>query len=278
MADLVSVARDDLRARRKQKKRQRSVKWVQGIWRSLALMSVASGAVWLTTRPEWILYSSNQITIEGNQALSPETVRTLIPLDYPQSLLSLKPQRLAQEIEAQGPIAEAIVTRHLLPPSLSIQVQERLPVARSLTPISSQNGDRPLTEGYLDEQGNWLPATAYQNLNNEITMPTLDVTGLREIQRPFWRQMYPVLQRSPVKIISINWQDSNNLILNTEIGSFHLGANLRLLEEQLVAIAKLQTLSQQIPLKNVEYINLANPKEPLIKEKPSSKKPPAPET
>lgn len=278
MADLVSVARDDLRARRKQKKRQRSVKWVQGLWRSLALMSVASGAVWLTTRPEWILYSSNQITIEGNQALSPETVRTLIPLDYPQSLLSLKPQRLEQEIEAQGPIAEAIVTRHLLPPSLSVQVQERLPVARSMTPISSQNGDRPLEEGYLDEQSNWLPATAYQNLNNEITMPTLEVTGLREIQRPFWRQMYPILQRSPVKIVSINWQDSNNLILNTEIGSFHLGANLQLLEEQLVAIAKLQTLSQQISIKNVEYINLANPKEPLIKEKASSKKPPEPET
>ena len=99
MGDTVSAAREDLRQRRKQKQKQRSIRWFQGLWRSFALMGIASGAVWLTTRPEWILYSSSQITIEGNTTLSARTVRSLIPLSYPQSLLSLKPQRLEQEID-----------------------------------------------------------------------------------------------------------------------------------------------------------------------------------
>ena len=267
MPDTVSTIRDDLRKRRKQKQRQRSIRWFQGLWRSFALIGIASGAVWLTTRPEWILYSSEQITIEGNTSLSVSTVRELIPLSYPQSLLSLKPQRLEQEIETGGPIAEALVTRHLLPPSLSIQVRERLPVARSLAPISPQAKAQGLVQGYLDEQGNWLPDSAYRGVTDEITLPTLEVVGIREIQIDQWRQSYPVLQRSPVKILSIDWRDSNNLKLNTAKGQFHLGSDLKRLEEQVVAIAKLATLDEKIMSKNIDYVDLSDPNEPIIKER-----------
>ncbi|OKH12945.1 cell division protein FtsQ/DivIB [[Limnothrix rosea] IAM M-220] len=265
MADTVSAVRDDLRKRRKQKQRQRSIRWVQGLWRSVALIGVASGAVWLTTRPEWVLYSSGQITIEGNTTLSASTVRELIPLDYPQSLLSLKPQRLEVDIEAQGPIAEAIVTRHLLPPSISIQVQERLPVARSFAPISPQTKARGLQEGYLDEQGNWLPDSAYREVTNEIPLPTLEVMGIRAIQIDQWREIYPILRRSPIKIYSIDWQDSNNLKLNTENGQFHIGGDIKQLEDQLVAIAKLATLDATVMPRNIDYIDLSDPNEPIIK-------------
>lgn len=270
MADTVSAVRDDLRKRRKQKQRQRSIRWVQGLWRSFALIGVASGAVWLTTRPEWILYSSSQITIEGNTTLSASTVRELIPLNYPQSLLSLKPQRLEAEIEEEGPIAEAIVTRHLLPPSISIQVRERLPVARSFAPISPATRERGLEEGYLDEQGNWLPDSAYRKVTNEITLPTLEVVGIRAIQIDQWREMYPMLRRSPIQIYSIDWQDSNNLKLNTENGQFHLGGDIKQLEAQLVAIAKLATLNDTVIPRNIDYIDLSDPDEPIIKARVAS--------
>ncbi|AFY37015.1 Polypeptide-transport-associated domain protein FtsQ-type [[Leptolyngbya] sp. PCC 7376] len=274
MPDTVSVIRDDLRKRRKQKQRQRSIRWVQGLWRSFALIGIASGAVWLTTRPEWVLYSSEQIEIEGNTSLSVSTVRELIPLDYPQSLLSLKPQRLEQEIETEGPIAEAIVTRHLLPPSLSVQVQERLPVARSVAPISPQTKGNASQQGYLDEQGNWLPETAYREVTDEITLPTLEVIGIRAIQIEQWEQSYPVLQRSPVKIFSVDWQDSNNLKLNTANGQFHLGSDLAQLEEQLVAIAKLATLDEKIIPNNIDYVDLSDPNQPIIKARIASKEAP----
>jgi cell division protein FtsQ len=271
MADSVSAARENLRKNRKQKQRQRSIRSMQGVWRSLALMGLASAAVWITTRPEWILYSSEQINITGNKSLSKATVRTLIPLNYPQSLLSLKPQRLEAEIETQGPIAEAIVSRQLLPPSLSIQVQERLPVARSNAPIAPTTQAQAFIKGYLDEQGNWLPETAYQNVNNEIPLPTLEVLGLRAIQVAQWRDIYPVIRRSPVKIVSIDWRDTNNLILNTANGQFHLGSNLTQLEQQITAIAKLATLDAQIMPQAIDYIDLSDPDEPIIKARPTPK-------
>lgn len=265
MVDTVSTAREDLRQRRKQKQRQRAIRWFQGLWRSCALLGIASGAIWLTTRPEWILYSSQQITIKGNSTLSTSTVRSLIPLSYPQSLLSLKPQRLEQKIEQQGPIAEAIVTRYLLPPSISIQVQERLPVARSFTPISPQSKDQGLVQGYLDEQGNWLPTQAYRDVTDDITFPTLEVIGIRAVQIEQWVNIYPLLRRLPVKIYSIDWQNANNLKLNTEAGLFHLGGDLDLLEEQLLAIEKLSQLDDTVLPPNIHYIDLSDPDEPIIK-------------
>lgn len=278
MGNPVSMTRSDLRKQRKQKQRQRSIRWAQGLWRSLVLIGLASGAVWLTTRPEWILYGSEQITIEGNKTLSSNTIRTLIPLGYPQSLLSLKPKTLERDIEDQGAIAEAIVTRHLLPPSLSIQVQERLPVARSFAPISPKNRSKTVESGYLDEQGNWFPDSAYQEVTAEINFPDLEVVGIREIQIPQWRAIYPILRRSPVKILAINWQDSNNLQLQTEIGLFHLGGNLNLLEKQLTAIAQLAALDEEILPPDIDYIDLSNPEEPIIKARKPQNPDPTSET
>lgn len=265
MGDSVSAARENLRKTRKQKQRQRSIRSMQGVWRSLALMGLASAAVWITTRPEWILYSSEQIKITGNQVLSTATVRTLIPLKYPQSLLSLKPQRLEEEIETTGPIAEAIVSRQLLPPSLSIQVQERLPVARATAPISPTTQAQAFIKGYLDEQGNWLPETAYGNVNNEMPLPTLEVLGLRAIQVKQWRDIYPVIMRSPTKITNIDWRNTNNLILNTEKGQFHLGDDLTQLEQQVMAIAKFASLDTAVMPQAIDYIDLSDPDEPIIK-------------
>ncbi|MGB2924942.1 MAG: FtsQ-type POTRA domain-containing protein [Limnothrix sp.] len=278
MTHPVSIARDDLRKRRKQKQRQRSILWAQGLWRSLVLIGLASGAVWLTTRPEWILYSSEQITIKGNDTLSASTIRSIIPLGYPQSLLSLKPQNLEQAIEDQGAIAEAIVTRHLLPPSLSIQVEERLPVGRSFAPIAPSRNNQSMELGYLDEQGNWFPDSAYQNVTAEINFPELEVVGIREIQLPQWRAIYPLLRRSPVKIISVDWQDSNNLKLQTEIGLFHLGGNLDLLQAQLTTISQLAAIDRTMLPSTIDYIDLSNPAEPIIKTKKNNKATPDSET
>ncbi|WP_030006809.1 cell division protein FtsQ/DivIB [Picosynechococcus sp. NKBG042902] len=264
MTEITMATREQLREQRKQKQRQRTLRWFQGLWRSLALIGLAYGAFWVLDRPDWIIKSAAQITIEGNQVLPAERIRPLIPLTYPQPILTLKPQELEQAIEAQGAIAEALVSRRLVPPSLAIQVQERFPVARSQTPISSQ-GDRPLEPGYLDAEGQWFPAAVYEPLSEYQPLPTLEVTGIRELQLPLWSELYRTLGRSPVEILSINWQDSNNLILNTELGSFHLGPDLTQLEAQLKAIAKLQqTLGTTIPAQDIQYIDLQNPDEPII--------------
>lgn len=272
------ATREQLRAQRKQKQRQRTLRWFQGLWRSLMLIALAYGTFWVLDRPDWIIKSAAQITIEGNQTLPEDRIRSLIPLTYPQPILTLKPQELEQAIETQGAIAEVMVSRRLLPPSLAIQVQERYPVARSQTPIPRGQRDRPLEPGYLDAAGNWFPVAVYEPLGEYMSLPTLEVVGLRELQLPLWPGLYQTLRRSPVEIFSLNWQDSSNLILNTELGSFHLGADLSKLEQQLEAIAKLQqTLGKTIPAQDIQYIDLHNPTEPIIQgTKPIV--PPTPET
>ncbi len=267
MAELASLRQEDSRKRRRDLKKRRLLKSMQSLWRFLALMSLAGGAVWLISRPEWILYNSQQIIIEGNQALSKETIRSLIPLSYPQSLLSLQPKNLEIQIETQGPIAEANITRHLLPPSLKIEVQERLPVARSLTPVSGQHRERSLEAGFLDEQGNWLPIHAYQDLTEDLSLPDLEVVGMRDIQRAQWQRIYPLLSRSPIDIQIINLQDTDNLVLQTVIGEIHLGGNLDLLERQLKILPQFQKNSDQINLQNILYIDVSNPDQPFIQEK-----------
>lgn len=258
------ATREQLREQRKQRQRQRTLQWFQGLWRLLAVMGLVYGSFWALTRPNWIVQSAAQITIKGNQVLPADRIRSLIPLTYPQPILTLKPEELEQTIEAQGAIAEAEVSRRLLPPSLTIQIQERYPVARSQTPISSQ-GDRPLEPGYLDATGQWFPSAVYEPLSEYQPLPTLEVTGLRELQLPLWPKLYQTLGRSPVEIFSINWQDSSNLILNTELGTFHLGGDFSKLEQQLAAIAQLQqTLGKTIPAQNIQYIDLQNPAEPII--------------
>ncbi|MEB3225172.1 MAG: FtsQ-type POTRA domain-containing protein [Synechococcus sp.] len=276
MTETTMATREQLREQRKQKQRQRTLRWFLGLWRSLALMGLAYGAFWTLNRPDWIIKSAAQITIEGNETLPAEKIRPLIPLTYPQPLFTLKPHELEQAIEAQGAIAEAAVSRRLLPPSLTIQVQERYPVARSQTPIANQAG--PLEPGYLDADGYWFPAAVYQPLSEYQPLPTLEVKGLRALQLPLWPELYQTLGRSPVKIFSINWQDSNNLILNTELGTFHLGADLSQLPQQLEAIAKLQqTLGKTIPTQNIQYIDLHDPAEPIIQStKPIIPPPPKP--
>jgi cell division protein FtsQ len=276
MTEQAMATREELRTQRKQKQRQRTLRWFQGLWRSLILMTLTYGAFWVLERPDWVIRSASQINIEGSGAIPDERVRSLIPLTYPQPILTLKPRELEQAIEAQGTIAEAVVSRRLLPPSLAIWVQERQPVARSQTPISSGQSEQPLVPGYLDAEGKWFPVTVYEPLGEYQPLPTLEITGLRELQLPLWPGLYQTLRRSPVEIFRLNWQDSSNLILDTELGTFHLGGDLKQLEKQLEAIAKLQqTLGQTIPTQDIQYIDLQNPTEPIIQ---SSKPivPPAP--
>jgi len=57
-----------------------------------------------------VLHESNQISIEGNQILSGQVLRSLIPLSYPHSLPA-NPTDFS--LESQATIDEATVTRQL---------------------------------------------------------------------------------------------------------------------------------------------------------------------
>jgi cell division protein FtsQ len=259
--------------RRRGLRRQRRLRTLRYLWRSLLVSVLAVAAVWGTTLPVWVIRQPNQVTVEGNERLSAKTVQSLLPIAYPQSLLTIQPQTIAQQLKSQGPIADAIVTRHLFPPSLTVWVQERHPVAIAY-PVDSavpvQSAPTKAQIGLLDTEGTWTPLESYIALNPAFTPPTLKVIGLRGDYRSQWKSLYEAIRRSPVQVSEVNWQDPGNLILTTELGKVHFGAYSPRFAAQLQTLDQMRLLTDSTRSQSRLYIDLKNSAAPLLQTEPSS--------
>ncbi len=268
-----SVSRTQLIQRRHQLRRERQLKSLQSIWRALFLSSLAGSLIWVTAQPNWIIRKPGQIAVDGNQLLSAQTIRSLLPLTYPQSLLRVQPDILVSSLESQAPIAEAIVTRKLLPPSLNIQIKERQPVAIALSPSSNlrksnlASSQSPSLQGqaeFLDQQGVLISMDSYKDIQPPHQLPTLKVIGFSDRLRPYWSQIYQAINHSPVKVLEIDCQNPANLIIETELGKVHLGPYSSMLSEQLNMLDRMRELPAHIKGSEMAYIDLKNPESPSI--------------
>ena len=277
MTDFASISRADLTARRKRLRWQRRLRAAQSAWRLMVVMGLAGAAIWAMTLPGWVIRSANQVEIEGNEFLSADAVRSLLPIIYPKSLWELESNSMARQLEAKGPIAKAVVTRHLFPPSLTVAVQERRPVAiaypATANPSQSPSAgatssDSPV--GLLDPTGAWISLENYTTIDPSIPLPTLKVIGIDRQYRTQWATLYRDLDSyqtrsaNPVKILEINWSNPANLILITELGTVHLGTYDIRFPEQLRALTQMRQLPEKIDLAQLKYIDLTNPKTPLV--------------
>lgn len=275
MTSIVSVSPADLNHRRQTLRRLRRRQIGHQIWRAIALGSLASGLVWGASQPVWVIREPEQIAIEGNQLLSDRTIRSLLPLSYPDSLLRIEPQALAEQLESQqSVIAKATVTRQLFPPGLTVQIQERHPVAIALSQRYSANqsfgtpqGKTPSqtgTVGLLDKKGDWIPWKNYADIEKSLPLPTLKIIGSRQQYLSYWSQLYQVVDRSPVKVSEIDCQNPDNLILKTELGTVHVGPYTTQLAEQLKVLDRMRQLSAKLNGRQIAYIDLKKPAAPAI--------------
>lgn len=276
MTSIVSVSPADLNHRRQTLRRHRRRQIGHQIWRTIALGSLASGLVWGVSRPVWVIQEPEQIAIEGNHLLSDQTIRSLLPLSYPESLLRIEPQALAEQLESQqSVIVKATVTRQLFPPGLTVQIQERQPVAIALSqpgyspnqPFGIQERKTPSptgTVGLLDQKGAWIPWKNYTDIEKSLPLPTLKIIGSRQQYLPYWSQLYQVVDRSPVKVSEINCQNPDNLILKTELGIVHVGPYSTQLAEQLKVLDRMRQLSAKLNGRQIAYIDLKKPAAPAI--------------
>ncbi len=278
MTSIAPVSQTDLAQRRQKLRRQRRVRFFQASWRSLAVAGLAGGAVWAATLPAWVIRKPEQVTIKGNQFISAETIRTLLPIAYPQSLLKIQPQAIVDVLKSKAPIAEATVDRQLFPPGLTVRIQERNPVAIAQPSLSGVSPSAPKSSsppanaaqtsstqsGLLDENGAWTPLETYTSLNQRFKLPTLKITGRLSYYRPYWAALYQMLSRSPVKVSEINWDDPNNLILKTELGFVHFGAYGSSFANQLKTLDQMRRLPSHVNPSQVSYIDLRNPDSPFI--------------
>ena len=278
MANLASVPSPNLKNRRQELKSQRRMKFGQAIWRSLFVGSLAGGLLWAIALPNWAIRSQGQIEVEGNHLLSKAQVRSLLALSYPQSLLKLPTQQLSQRLQSAPPIEQASVTREFLPPKLTVKVRERQPVAIVLLPkpTANQANFQLVQAGFLDEQGTFIPKSFYTHLK-QVKQPIVKVIGSVESYHPYWPELYQSIDRSTVKIFEVNWQDPNNLILKTELGTAYLGSYTSQIPEQLSILSRMRRLPAYVNASKISYIDLTNPELPSVqvRQEANQKQPPA---
>lgn len=275
MTSISSVSQTELAQRRQQLRHERRMRSLQTSWRTVAVSGIAGGLAWVITLPGWVIRQPDQVAIAGNRFLSKPAIQSLLPLTYPQSLLEIEPQALAQQLQTKTPIAEATVTRQLFPPRLIVQVKERYPVATAIPaaePINpgesiSKTTTKPAQDGFLDSEGVWIPIESYTAFDQSFKLPALKVLGLTEQNRVHWSELYQELSHSPVKVLQIDWRDPNNLILKTELGIFHFGSYSPKFAEQLKAIDRLRKLPEKLNSSQIVYIDLRNPDTPAIQMK-----------
>ena len=215
------------------------------------------------------------MVIEGNQYISTQKIQALLPIAYPQSLLRVQPQLIARELRAKAPIATVTVSRRLFPPGLVVQVQERYPVAIAIPLMATtsaipaqRTGQVPVSSpgkvGLLDESGQCIPIETYTSIDQSIKLPALKVIGNPDLYRPYWSKLYQEVNRSPVKISEVNWQDPANLVLKTELGTIYLGPYSHQFSYQLNVLDRMRKLPSHPSYSQIAYIDLRNPEAPVL--------------
>lgn len=291
MAGILSVSRTNLAQRRQKLRRQRQIKIIQAIWRTVAVTGMASALLWLAIQPMWVLKDSKQIVIKSDAKIemTEKNIYSLLGLSSPQSLWRIEPSLIADSLKKQPNIAQATVSRRLFPPGLIIEIQERVPVAIAqirkkqtatscaVAPSAAgksadvkfcvQNNSAANQQselGLLDASGVWMPMAKYMSMNPQRKLPQMMVIGSPSQYRPFWTQLYEAIRQTSLKVTEIDFQDPTNLILMTELGIVHLGSPSNKLSEQIGVLERMRHLGTQFNPSNMNYIDLKNPAIPLV--------------
>ena len=292
MGNLEHLSQGQLKERRQHLRNQRRWGVVRGLWQFLLVSSAAVGMGWVMSRPGWVVRDTQSIQVEGTVFLSPDAVRSHLPIDYPTALFNIPIDDLEAHLKALDPIADAAIRRQLFPPRITVNVQEYHPVAILVghsydekdtrlykepqdTHAFQKEGILPIelgATGFLDENGTWLPLGSYQDLEEGLgNLPTLRVLGMKRDYRKEWSTMYQQILQSPVEVLEIDWRQLDNLILKTELGITHHGPyDAETFPDHLKTIDEMRGVERQIEqLDQVEYFDLRSLDSPLIQYYPN---------
>ena len=272
MPNISPTSRTQLQSRRQTLRRRRRLSVGRSLWRWVAMAGLTGTVLWGATRPVWMIQSPHQIQVSGNEWLSDEALQALVPLHYPQSLLEVEPDEVAQQLKQRAPLADVRVSRRILPPGLKVQVQERVPVAVVVS-SPSRDGDAGvyLPDGFMDAEGAWMPLSSFGlQAAPGSDRPTLRLRGVQAQYQRDWPQIYAALRSSPITIHELDWHDPSNLILHTDLGLVYLGAYGPDLGRQLATLDRMRNLPQHISPTQVAHIDLTNPDHPSLAHTDSS--------
>ncbi|MDX2271564.1 MAG: FtsQ-type POTRA domain-containing protein [Cyanobacteriota bacterium] len=268
---LTAPTREQLMQRRQQLRQQRRHRTLQGTWRVVSTVVLLGGLVQGIRQPYWQLQQANQIEIEGNQWLTDQQIRAQLPLSFPINVWQVQPQQIQQALLNQpeedpwqaSPIRQVSVRRQLFPPLVSLQIEERQPLARSQV-----KG----VMGLVDGEGLWLSLKNYPTLAASRDLPSLTLLGWELHPPQQWASLLAALQTSSVKVEAVDWQSTEALYLLTELGKVYLGSLTPQLPQQLQALAQMRDLQRycQCDPRDIDYIDLSSPTVPTIQLTPQA--------
>ncbi len=233
-------------------------------WRYGLLIAFVSLGIWIAKGPLWEIQSLDQIEVRGNRVLSTSYIRNRVPLSLPRKVFEIEPSTLERVLRQEPLMYQVEVRRQIWPPQLEVYVQERIPVAMA---------PRNTELGVIDQEGVWLSLNRYPKLK---PLP-LNVTGYTDNQKKFWQGIYPLLVSSPQVIHRIDLSSAHNLVLYTELGKVHLGRpDPNVLQEQLHTLDRLRDIPRQVPKDHLDFIDLASPLAPQLRQRPPTLPPVVP--
>jgi cell division protein FtsQ len=218
------------------------------------------GSIWAICQIDWTISKPEQVRIEGNQYLSDTTIRSMLAISYPKSLVELGAEQLTARSIERGLAIDARVDRGLFPPHLTVQIQDLPPVARLVRDPTSES-----SEIYIDERGLELPLASYRQSVSQ-SLPTLQLRLPAQGACPQWVQLYRAVRTSPVAIGVIDCRDPQNLSLQTEIGKIRLGAigDRARLSSQIQQLDRLRDWQKLTRDRDVDGLDLENPNFPKL--------------
>lgn len=226
------------------------------LWRSCILISFTVSLGLLSTLPYWKIKHQAQIKISGEKLVNKTTIYNTLNFDYPQFIWTINGLELSQKINSIPSIAAVKVNRQIMPPSITISLQEKNPVA-----LATLQGK----VGFLDAQGEWISLNFYGNIHSKDSLPKLKVVNYEMQFKQTWSKIYYLISLYPeLKISEVHWNRSDSILMQTKIGQVFLGSPSSRLERQFEVMTKLQNLPNHLDSDEIAYIDLSNPEVNLI--------------
>ena len=225
------------------------------LWRSSFLIGCALGIGLVANLPIWKINGRSQIKIDGSQLVSKETVYDALKIVYPQLVWTIDGLALTRQVEAIPSIEFATANRQLVPPQITISLQEKIPVA-----VATSEGKI----GFLNAAGEWIDRQFYANIGAS-SLPKLKVIDYKTQFRDRWQEIYQLITLYPeLQINELELQQSGNVFLNTKLGRVFLGAKSSHIKRQFEIMARLENLPKQLDRSEIAYLDLSNPEAILI--------------
>ena len=245
--------------RRKLLRQQRRAERLRNLWRMAVFSAIAAGLGYGLLRQGWTLRSPSQVEVVGSQLVDRQQVIRATGLRFPQSLLTVQPKVLDEQLRSSLPVEQVRITRLMLPPRLRVELVDREAVARA-----ERRGPSGLEQGYIDRQGHWISIEA------EGLVPrgdlSLRVRGWNERHRSAVTEILAQRKAFGGGLQEVRFAPDGDLWLTTrQLGPMRLGPPDDRLERRLEVAAHLNAvLPGQLKGRSPKLIDLSDPEQPEL--------------